>query len=140
MISSQRNATRYVNKLSHKLRRRLDAFSSVRDYSSAQGRILSYLLLRDCDIFQKDIEEEYSIRPATATVLLKKMEKNGLIKREPVSYDARLKKITLTPAALTYREQVFHDIVELETDLTRGISEEELQIFYKVMEKMMENL
>ena len=39
------------------------------------------------DVFQKDIEEEYSLRPPTATELLKK---NGLIYREAVASDARI--------------------------------------------------
>ena len=51
---------------------------------------------RDKDIFQRDFEARFSIRRSTATNMLKLMEKNGLITRESVSYDARLKKIVLT--------------------------------------------
>ena len=45
----------------------------------------------DTDVFQKDVEEEYSLRPPTATKILKDMEKNGLIRRETVPYDSEIK-------------------------------------------------
>ena len=68
------------------------------------------------------------------------MEKNGLILREPVPYDNRLKKIVLTDKALTYRQQVVDDLTDLEEKLIEGISEEDLNIFFRVIEKMMDNL
>ena len=47
---------------------------------------------QDKEIFQKDIEEEFCIRRSTVTAILNLMEKNDIIKRERVDYDARLKK------------------------------------------------
>ena len=140
MVSLTRSAARYVSKLSNKLRRKLDMLSSRKEFSGSQGRTLHFLLAQTDDVFQKDIEEEYSIRPSTATELLKQMEKNGLIVREPVSYDNRLKKIVLTDKALIYKKQVVDDLTELEETLTRGISEEKMEIFFEVIEKMMDNL
>lgn len=140
MISLTRSAARYVSKLSNKLRRKLDMLSSRKEFSGSQGRTLHFLLAQTEDIFQKDIEEEYSIRPSTATELLKQMEANGLIRREPVSYDNRLKKIVLTDKALTYRHQVVEDLTALEKNLTKGISEEKMEVFFEVIEKMMDNL
>lgn len=140
MTSLTRSAARYVSKLSNKLRRRLDMLSSRKEFSGSQGRTLHFLLAQTQDVFQKDIEEEYSIRPSTATELLKQMEKNGLILRETVSYDNRLKRIVLTEKALQHRQQVVDDLTDLEETLTRGISEEDLDIFFGVIEKMMDNL
>ena len=140
MISLTRSAARYVSKLSNKLRRKFDMLSSRGAFSGSQGRTLQFLLAQTEDVFQKDIEEEYSIRPSTATELLKQMEKNGLIVREPASYDNRLKRIVVTEKALQYRQQVVEDLTALEETLTRGISETDLQIFFQVIEKMMDNL
>ena len=140
MISLTRSAARYVSKLSNKLRRKLDMLSSRKEFSGSQGRTLHFLLAQTEDVFQKDIEEEYSIRPSTATELLKQMEKNGLIIREPVPYDNRLKRIVVTEKALVYQEQVVNDLTALEETLTRDIPEEKLQIFFEVIEKMMDNL
>lgn len=140
MVSLTKSAARYVSKLSNKLRRKLDMLSSRKDFSGSQGRTLHFLLAQTGDIFQKDIEEEYSIRPSTATELLKQMEKNGLIFREPVEYDSRLKRIVVTDKALLYKQQVIDDLTALEETLIKDISEEDLDVFFKVIEKMMDNL
>lgn len=140
MVSLTRNAARYVSKLSNKLRRKLDMLSSRNEFSGSQGRALHFLLAQTGDIFQKDIEEEYSIRPSTATELLKQMEKNGLLIREPAPYDNRLKRIVLTDKALVYKDQVVEELTDLEETLVRGIPEEKLEVFFEVIEKMMDNL
>ena len=92
------------------------------------------------DVFQKDLEEEFGIRPSTATELLKQMEKNGLITREAAAHDNRLKKIVLTEKALQYRQQVIDDLTALDERLIKDISKKDLQVFVKVVEKMMDNL
>lgn len=140
MISLTKSATRYVSKLSNKLRRKLDMLSSRKEFSGSQGRTLHFLLAQTDDVFQKDIEEEYSIRPSTATELLKQMEKRGLLIREPVNYDNRLKKIVLTDKALMYKNQVVDDLTELEEVLIKNIPEEKVKVFFEVIEKMMDNL
>lgn len=136
----QRSAARSINRISNKLRRRLDALSSRGAFSGAQGKTLHFLLAQPGDVFQKDVEEEYGIRSSTATELLKQMEKNGLITRQPVPYDNRLKKIILTPKALAYREQVVRDVTEIEDTLTKGIDPNQLETFFSVLEQMMDNL
>lgn len=92
------------------------------------------------DVFQKDIEEEYSLRPPTATELLKKMEKNGLIYRETMANDARMKRIVVSDKALQYKDMVIADITALEDELTKDIPQNELDIFFKVIEKMLDNI
>lgn len=92
------------------------------------------------DVFQKDIEEEYSLRPPTATELLKKMEKNGLIYREAMANDARMKRIVVSEKALQYKDMVIADITALEEELTKDISQNELDIFFRVIEKMLDNI
>ena len=140
MQSLSRSAARYVSKLSNKIRRHTNAFSLNGKLSGAQGRILHFILAQTDDIFQKDIEEEYSLRPSSATEILKKMEQNGLINREPTSYDGRLKKIIPSEKAIHYQKQVITDLTKLEHDLTKDIDPEQLEVFFEVMEKMLKNL
>lgn len=140
MISLTQSAARYISKLSNRLRRKIDMLSSRNEFSGSQGRTLHFLLAQTDDVFQKDIEEEYGIRPSTATELLKQMEKNGLIIRETAAYDNRLKKIILTDKALIHKNQVINDLTELEETLTKDIPEEKMRVFFEVMEKMLDNL
>lgn len=94
---------------------------------------------RHRDIFQKDFEQEFNIRRSTASNILSLIEKNGLIKRESVPYDARLKKITLTDKAIDIQHIVDKSLGELEDTLKRGISDEELEVFYRVLDKISSN-
>jgi DNA-binding MarR family transcriptional regulator len=105
------------------------------------GYLIRYLYEnRDKTIFQRDIEKQFSISRSTVTVTLQLMEKNGLITRESVEKDARLKRIQLTEKAQNLHLQIEADIAKFEAQLTRGITPEEEAVFLKVLEKMRNNL
>ncbi len=95
---------------------------------------------RNRDIFQRDFEVRFSIRRSTATNILKLMEKNGIIYRESVDYDARLKKIVLTERAIDIHKKAVKNIQEFENTLKKGITNEELVSFYNVVDKIKANL
>ena len=92
------------------------------------------------DIFQRDIEEEFSVRRSTATGILQLMEKNELITRMPVSHDARLKKLVLKSKAIEIQKMIIEEIKENEKKLRKGISEEDLEVFFKVIKQIRKNL
>ncbi len=95
---------------------------------------------RDKDIFQRDFEARFSIRRSTATNILKLMEKNGLINRVAVSYDARLKKIVLTDKAIAIHKKATQNIEIFENILKSGLTQEEIDSFYKILDKIKANL
>lgn len=106
-----------------------------------QGWIIGYLCNNpDEELFQKDIEARFSMRRSTATGVLKLMEQNGLIVREPVARDGRLKRLILTDRARTLHREILAEIDETEALLCRGISEEELTAFLSTLEKIKHNL
>lgn len=106
-----------------------------------QGWIIDYINRnKDKDIFQKDIEEEFSIRRSTATIILKSMEKNNLITRNSVNYDARLRKIELTEKAIDINKNFRNIIDEFEEKIIQGLSKEELDTFFDILEKIKMNL
>lgn len=92
------------------------------------------------DVFQRDFEQEFNIRRSTASNILSLMEKNGLITRESVPYDARLKKIVLTPKAAEMQGIVIDALEKMEAQMRMGISDEELEIFFSVLSKINKNL
>jgi len=105
------------------------------------GRILGYLYHhREDEIFQRDIENEFLIRRSTVTGILQLMEKNGLIFRQSVAKDARLKQLKLTPKAIAANERIEAKIDRMEAKLIRDIGEADLKIFYAVTEQMKKNL
>ena len=137
----ERIAMRSIKRLSNGISREMCAAFGSDMFSGAQGRTLHFLLAHTkIDIFQKDIEEEFGLRPPTATALLKELEQRGLIRKEPVPYDARKKKIVVTEEALQYKDCVLKGLEELNQKLTAGISDEEMQVFFSVTDKMLKNL
>ena len=137
----ERIAMRSIKRLSNGISREMCAAFGSGMFSGAQGRTLHFLLEHTkIDIFQKDIEEEFGLRPPTATALLKELEQRGLIRKEPVPYDARKKKIVVTEEALQYKDCVLKGLEELDQKLTAGISDEEMQVFFSVTDKMLKNL
>jgi DNA-binding MarR family transcriptional regulator len=95
---------------------------------------------KDRDVFQKDFEQEFNIRRSTASNILALIEKNGLIQREGVPYDARLKKITLTQKALDIQQKIDKSFEKLEDTIKQDITDEELEVFFRVIDKINSNL
>ena len=91
-------------------------------------------------VYQKEIEEEFGLRPSTATEALKTLEKKGLIRREAEKQDARYKKIVFTEKAETIREALRTEIEESEQLLLKGISTSEQKEFLRITEQMLKNL
>ena len=68
------------------------------------------------------------------------MEKNGFIGREPVDYDARLKKIVVTEKGLAAGQHQIETFDKIEEILCNGIPEEDLQTFHRVLNQMKHNI
>lgn len=131
-----------INKISHRLRRRSQAVQESIGISEAQGRILNYILAEGSrrNVYQKDIEEEFDLRPPTASSILRSLEKQEMISRVPDETDGRLKKLIFTEKADKIRLALEEEIVETERRLLDGITDEEQKIFLRLAEKMFHNL
>ena len=133
-----------VKSLNRRIGRVIDNIPAVREnknLTSIQFWVLTFLF-REAgrDVFQRDVEAEFNIRRSTATEILKAMEANGLIRREPVGYDARLKKIVTLPYAEEIRKQLEAQVDRTERHLTEGFTKEELAQFYEFIRRFKENL
>lgn len=133
-----------LHAISNLIKRRFDSFEGKKyadKVTGVHGWIIGYLYARrDTDVFQRDIEKTCNIRPSSASNILSLMEKNGMITRVSVPYDNRLKKIVLTQKAIDISESIHRDIDETELLLQKGISGEELSVFYTVLDKIKHNL
>ncbi len=113
------------------------------DLTGQQMHILGYINInhmKGIDIFQKDIETKLNVRPSTATVMLNAMEKKGYIKRESIPHDARLKKLVITEKAKEMSNRAYLMMEEINKQALNGINDDELEVFYKVIDKISSNL
>ncbi len=131
--------------LSNMIKRKIVAIKATENaeqLTGMHGWIIGYLYDRReaKDVFQRDIEADFTIRRSTATGILQLMEKNGLLYREPVAYDARLKKLVLTTKAIQAHEATMKAIQELENNIKNGLTEEEIEQFFIILDKIKKNV
>ena len=132
-----------IKVLSNYLNRRLlqiPAFRNQEEITPVQGMLLGFIIEEEGDIFQKDIEEMFSLRRSTVSGALSSMEKNGLIIREKVAYDARLRKITATKRGEKIHSLIRSELGAIELQIRTGLTEEEMTAFFHTAEKIKRNL
>ncbi|MEE1296109.1 MAG: MarR family winged helix-turn-helix transcriptional regulator [Bifidobacterium sp.] len=95
---------------------------------------------RDEDVFQYDIERTFSITRSTASRVLGLMEKKGLIERTRVDWDARVRKITLTPKAQDFVAELNRTARNLEGTLLKGFTDGEQHQLMDMLATMKQNL
>lgn len=127
------------------IRRNLDMRfieAGLGDLSGMQGPMLGYI--REAsnvrDVYQKDLEKQFNVRRSTATVILQNLEQKGYIVRGSVKSDGRVKKITVTEKAVQHDTAIHHLIDGFNKELEEGITPEEKECFYKILEKIRSNL
>ena len=134
-----------ISKIDHIISRKMDneILKSLEEHiTMPQAYAIDFIATHcnDKDIFQKDLEKEFDLKRSSITHMLNNMERNNLIKRVSVPEDARLKKIILTDKALKSYEQISFAIDCIENKLSYNISNEEIDVFHKVLSKIRNNL
>lgn len=105
-----------------------------------QAMIIHYLSGAQEDRFQRDIETQFRFRRSTATGILQLMERRGLLVREPVPYDARLKRLVLTDKARALHQQIHEKLLRTEQVMREGIDEQDLAVWFRVTGQIRANL
>lgn len=116
--------------------------TGVEGLTGLQAMIIGYIFhhSQTRNVYQRDLENEFNIRRSSVTGVLQLMERNGLITREHVEHDARLKKLELTPEAIKIHNSIKQAIIEVEKKLRKGLSEEELNSFLATLDKIKKNV
>lgn len=93
----------------------------------SQLSTMGYLAMREgSDVYQRDIETFFHLRRSTVSSLLNTLERKGLLQREPVPHDARLKKLVLTEAGLALSTQALSVMRRMNQVLIQGLTPEEV--------------
>jgi len=134
-----------INKIHHIISRKVDAavINSIDDnLTVSQAYVIDFIYMegKQKNIFQKDLEKEFDLKRSSISLMLNNMEKSDLIQRVPVAEDARLKKIVLTEKAIMLNENISNAINSVESKLSENITLEEINVFYKVLDKIRNNL
>ena len=90
-------------------------------------------------LYQRDLEREFSLRRSTASGILAGMEQNGLITRVPCEHDARMKTISLTDKAISQCRAQEEKIDAFERNLVRNFTPQECDQLQSLLERVCEN-
>ncbi|MCX7942277.1 MAG: MarR family transcriptional regulator [Dictyoglomaceae bacterium] len=118
--------------------RREKLLSGIKLY---RGQAPVLLLLQEKEgLTQKDIVKQLKIKPSTVTLILRRMEKRGLIKRKRDEEDKRFTRIYLTREGKKFISKLKEVFDILEEECFIGFSEEEKNILKDFFKRIRDNL
>ena len=143
-MSSEQKLGLEIMRISTLIRRCADntlPLQQVNNITGSNGWILQFLAEHEGEnVFQRDLQNSFSVTRSTISKVVKLMESKGLIRRESVFSDARLKKLVLTDRGREIHQLASAGNNELETRMTRGFSEEELSTLMSLLVRISKNL
>ncbi|MDN5353104.1 MAG: MarR family transcriptional regulator, organic hydroperoxide resistance regulator [Clostridiales bacterium] len=102
--------------------------------------IALYYLNTYSTISQKDLAECMYITDSSVARLLDRMNRDGLIERVKSEEDRRITYVKLTEKGQALINEILPEGEAFSNQLLEGLTEEELNIFEKVIHKMVENV
>lgn len=105
-----------------------------------QHFILMMLANENCARAQKDIAEKLQISTAAVAVMLKKLQADGYIKKSEDKADSRIKIVEITEKGRETVNRSREFFESIDKDMLRGLSDNEIDEFYKILCIMEKNL
>ena len=133
-----------IRRVDNLIFRRINQFARANGVEQAtpmHGWIIEYLYRhREEPVFQRDIEQEFSITRSTVTNILQLMERKGYIRRQSVPQDARLKQLVLTEEGIHFHEKTMLSFRQTDDYVTGLLTEEENAELLRLLNKLREAL
>ncbi len=146
-MDNKRHIGREIRSLNNILMRRFDSNRPDKEelgrITNANRWVIGYLTEQQAkgkDVFQRDLEETFCITRSTVSKVIDLMIQKGLIERQAVPYDARLKKLVLTEKALELSGKVRLYAEGVEKEVTAGFTQEEISTLLSYIDRIRKNL
>lgn len=127
-----------TNKVSKKIS---DVFNEkLSDYEVTRVQWIALYFLGKCEyINQTELAEKMDIKKSTVVRLIDRMEKEGYVRRKKDIKDRRITYICLTALGKKLRKELLPFGEEFSNLIARDISDEDMEIFKKVLDKLVVN-
>ena len=89
---------------------------------------------------QKEAANELDVTPASAAASLKRLEKAGLVLRQPDEKDTRRNQLFITDRGISQMEESKRQFALLDEKMFQGMKDSEVEAFRRACEKMFDNL
>lgn len=132
--------------VSNLIKRKFDADPAMvehKNVTGTHGYVLGFIRRKNSEgvkVYQKDIEQAFSIRRSTATEILNVMEQNELIVRKPNEQDKRMKEIVVTEKAIKIHENIIERLDTIDREIQSALTSEELTMLEGVIIKLKDYL
>lgn len=135
------NTGRLIGKLGNAINTQVNREVGQYNLTSSQVDVLNYLIHRQGqETNQRDLERQLGISNPTVTGIVQRLEAKGLIRREQSETTRSAKRLILTERALELSDIMIRGTDNLERELVKGVSDEELETFTDVLHRMLKNL
>jgi MarR family transcriptional regulator, organic hydroperoxide resistance regulator len=124
----------------HKAHRQLaEAALNKLGVHTGQEMILLQLWIEE-GIPQSQLAASMEVEPPTATKMLQRMERAGLIERRPDPTDARISRVYLSERGRALEQPVLEVWKQLETQTVAGLSLTEQALLHRLLMQVLTNL
>ena len=117
-----------------------DALNKL-NLTAAQGRLMAFVVHRgEQPTYAKDVEAELHLTHPTVSGLLSRLEQKGFVELKTDPKDRRSKRILISEKGLACHERMHAVILENESRIVQGFSEEEKAQFACLLQRAIDNV
>lgn len=146
-VETNRSVGKAIRSLNNMIARRFDAGRPDREVleriTGTNRWVIGYLVgetRAGREVYQRDLEQVFGVTRSTVSKVLDLMAQKGLIERQSVERDGRMKKLVPLPKALELSERMCAYGESMEKALLKGFSPEEVETLFSYIDRMKKNL
>lgn len=125
--------------ITFKVKNKADKSLSEFGLTSQQGQTIGCINSNE-GVIQKDLADFFNKRDATMTSMLQGLEKKGFIERRIPENNEREKRVYLMPMGKELVESFDKKFQEIENDITKSLTDDEIQTLLRLLTKINNNL
>ncbi|WP_228288195.1 MarR family winged helix-turn-helix transcriptional regulator [Thermosipho ferrireducens] len=115
--------------------------NEMKNYGVHPGQIpLLFIVNKNPGISQTEISEKIHVNPSTVAIMIRRMEKHGLIQRKRSEKDRREFQVFLTEKSKELITKIYEKMKDFEEVSLKNFSKEEIENFEALLKKMIINL
>lgn len=118
---------------------RADQYMDQINLFRGQGMLLKFLSRHD-GITHSEIAEKLEISPAAVTKVIRRLEEQNYLKRQPDPKDDRISRVYIQPEGKKVADDILSIFNQLDDHMFQGFSEDELEQLHGYLLRMQSNL
>ena len=115
-------------------------YSKLDESQRGTGFVIAYLSEADGEVIAGDLARELNVSTARIAALLRKMEKDGLIRRHRAQTDARQTVVEITQKGIECSDMMKEQILEKAELLIEKVGKDDLNEFVRISKKIKQAL